>query len=65
MFRVYRIDFAPAPRDFPNQASSSKFSCLISTPTEALAWAVAKAEWHDKKNKTVIISPEGVPIGGF
>lgn len=64
MYKVYIIDFAPNSRE-DNQMLATRFSLLVNCSDEGKAFAIAKAEFIIRKNKTVIISPDGVPIGGY
>ena len=65
VYKVYIIDFAPNSNDFPNSAGNTKFRCVIATDLSSIAWAVAKSERIDHHKYTVIIDPNGVPIGGY
>jgi len=65
MYKVYIIDFASRSKDLPNASLSTKFRQFAQTPNEGAAWAMSKSLWIEQKKKTVIISPDGVPIGGY
>jgi len=65
MHKVYIIDFAPSSKNFPNDIVGNKFRFIVACSTEGVAWAVAKSEWQNRYKKTVIIDPNGVPIGGY
>jgi hypothetical protein len=64
MYKIYVIDFFPNSRE-DNQITSSRFRLLTECEGEGAAFAIAKSEFVIRKNKTVIIDPNGVPIGGY
>lgn len=65
MYKVYVIDFAPSSKDFPNNTVGNKFRLISSCSSAGDAWGIAKSEWVCNQKKTVIIDPNGVPIGGY
>ncbi len=62
MYKIYQIVFHPQLADQPVGTTFNFISCA---DEQGQAWGIAKAEWLDKRNKTVIIGPAGVPIGGY